>query len=48
MHGVGYNIFIVLYDNKSDALLVFVFIELPLFVVFLEASGQTRRRNRKG
>ena len=28
---VGYYIFIVLYDNKSDVLFVLVFIQLPLF-----------------
>ena len=48
MHGGGgYNIFIVLYDNKSDVLLVFVFIELPLFACVFRGKWSNQKKKQE-
>ena len=49
MHGGGgdYNIFILLYDNKSDVLLVFVFIELPLFACVFRGKWSNQKKKQE-
>ena len=45
--GVGYNIFIVLYDNKSDVLFVLVFIELPLFACVFRGKWSNQKKKQE-